>query len=401
MKISHALCSRKYSARGIMKDKKSLKGFIAGVAVTVAAGFIFMNLPLPMAVSSPASIFTYKKILQVKNLIDQHYMGDIDEQSLTDYIYVGMIAGLNDPYSAYYTKEEYELLSEYQNGYYTGIGITVANRVDDNALLITGVVDEGPADKAGVCADDIIKKINGTDADGISATDAASLIQYSDTDDIELSVYRESTGESFDFTIKKESMEREIVTSEILDNNIGKISISSFTGVTEEHFKEALDDMKSKNINGLIIDLRDNGGGLVSSVTNVLRDILPNGVIFSTIDKNGNKKETTCNGENELEIPLVVLVNGNTASASEIFAGAVQDYQKGTIVGTQTYGKGIVQDVYKLNDGSVIRLTVSHYYTPNGNDIHKKGITPDVIIDQDENSEADEQLKAAIELLEN
>ena len=159
--------------------------------------------------------------------------------------------------------------------------------------------------------------------------------------------------------------------------------------------------MKSKNINGLIIDLRDNGGGLVSSVTNVLRDILPNGVIFSTIDKNGNKKETTCNGENELEIPLVVLVNGNTASASEIFAGAVQDYQKGTIVGTQTYGKGIVQDVYKLNDGSVIRLTVSHYYTPNGNDIHKKGITPDVIIDQDENSEADEQLKAAIELLEN
>ena len=401
MKISHALCSRKYSARGIMKDKKSLKGFIAGVAVTVAAGIIFMNLPLPMAVSSPASIFTYKKILQVKNLIDQHYMGDVDEQSLTDYIYVGMIAGLNDPYSAYYTKEEYELLSEYQNGYYTGIGITVANRVDDNALLITGVVDEGPADKAGVCADDIIKKINGTDADGISATDAASLIQYSDTDDIELSVYRESTGESFDFTIKKESMEREIVTSEILDNNIGKISISSFTGVTEEHFKEALDDMKSKNINGLIIDLRDNGGGLVSSVTNLLRDILPNGVIFSTIDKNGNKKETTCNGENELEIPLVVLVNGNTASASEIFAGAVQDYQKGTIVGTQTYGKGIVQDVYKLNDGSVIRLTVSHYYTPNGNDIHKKGITPDVIIDQDENSEADEQLKAAIELLEN
>ena len=401
MKISHALCSRKYSARGIMKDKKSLKGFIAGVAVTVAAGFIFMNLPLPMAVSSPASIFTYKKILQVKNLIDQHYMGDVDEQSLTDYIYVGMIAGLNDPYSAYYTKEEYELLSEYQNGYYTGIGITVANRVDDNALLITGVVDEGPADKAGVCADDIIKKINGTDADGISATDAASLIQYSDTDNIELSVYRESTGESFDFTIKKESMEREIVTSEILDNNIGKISISSFTGVTEEHFKEALDDMKSKNINGLIIDLRDNGGGLVSSVTNVLRDILPNGVIFSTIDKNGNKKETTCNGENELEIPLVVLVNGNTASASEIFAGAVQDYQKGTIVGTQTYGKGIVQDVYKLNDGSVIRLTVSHYYTPNGNDIHKKGITPDVIIDQDENSGADEQLKAAIELLEN
>ena len=266
--------------------------------------------------------------------------------------------------------------------------------------MITGVVDDGPADKAGICADDIIKQINGTDADKISATDAAALIQYSDTDDIELSVYRESTGESFDFTIKKESMEREIVTSEILDNNIGKIIISSFTGVTEEHFKEALDDMKSKNVTGLIIDLRDNGGGLVSSVTNVLRDILPKGVIFSTVDRNGNKSETTCDGENELEIPLVVLVNGNTASASEIFAGAVQDYQNGTIVGTQTYGKGIVQDVYQLNDGSVIRLTVSHYYTPNGNDIHKKGITPDVVIEQDENTEADEQLNAAMELLE-
>lgn len=383
-----------------MKDKKSLKGFVLGVAVTVAAGFIFMNLPITIAVTSPTSILTYKKIIQVKSLIDQHYMGDVDEQSLTDYIFVGMIAGLNDPYSAYYTKEEYDLLSEYQNGYYTGIGITVANRVDDNALLVTGVVDDGPADKAGVCADDIIKQINGTDADKFSATDAAALIQYSDTDDIEISVYRESTGESFDFTIKKESMEREIVTSEILDNNIGKISISSFTGVTEEHFKEALDDMKSKNVTGLIIDLRDNGGGLVSSVTNVLRDILPKGVIFSTVDKNGNKSETTCDGENELEIPLAVLVNGNTASASEIFAGAVQDYQKGTIVGTQTYGKGIVQDVYQLNDGSVIRLTVSHYYTPNGNDIHKKGITPDVVIEQDENTEADEQLNAAMELLE-
>ncbi len=384
-----------------MKDKKSLKGFIAGVAVTVAAGFIVMNLPITMAVSNPTSILTYKKINQVKSLIDQHYMGDVDEQNITDYIFVGMIAGLNDPYSAYYTKEEYDLLSEYQNGYYTGIGITVANRADDNALLITGVVDDGPADKAGVREDDIIKKINGTDADGIMATEAASLIQYSDTDDIELSIYRESTGESFDLTIKKESMEREIVTSEILDNNIGKISISSFTGVTEEHFKEALDDMKEKNVNGLIIDLRDNGGGLVSSVTNVLRDILPEGVIFSTVDKDGNKKETACDGENELEIPLVVLVNGNTASASEIFAGAIQDYQKGTIVGTQTYGKGIVQDVYKLNDGSVIRLTVSHYYTPNGNDIHKKGITPDVVVDQDENTEADEQLNAAIGLLEN
>lgn len=383
-----------------MKDKKSLKGFVLGVAVTVAAGFIFMNLPITMAVTSPTSILTYKKIIQVKSLIDQHYMGDVDEQNLTDYIFVGMIAGLNDPYSAYYTKEEYDLLSEYQNGYYTGIGITVANRVDDNALLVTGVVDDGPADKAGVCANDIIKQINGTDADKISATDAAALIQYSDTDDIELSVYRESTGESFDFTIKKESMEREIVTSEILDNNIGKISISSFTGVTEEHFKETLDDMKSKNVTGLIIDLRDNGGGLVSSVTNVLRDILPKGVIFSTIDRNENKSETTCDGENELEIPLVVLVNENTASASEIFAGAVQDYQKGTIVGTQTYGKGIVQDVYQLNDGSVIRLTVSHYYTPNGNDIHKKGITPDVVIEQDENTEADEQLNAAMKLLE-
>lgn len=384
-----------------MRDKKVLKGFILGIAVTIAAGFIFMNIPISLADSNPASIITYKKIIQVKNLIDKHYMGDADEQSLTDYIFVGMIAGLNDPYSAYYSKEEYDLLSEYQNGYYTGIGITIANRVDDNALLITSVVDDGPADKAGVCANDMIKKINGTDAEDISATEAASLIQYSDSDDIELLMYRESTGESFDLTITKESMEREIVTSEILDNNIGKISISSFTGVTEEHFKEALDEMKSKNVKGLIIDLRDNGGGLVSSVTNVLRDILPKGVIFSTVDKDGNKSETTCEGENELEIPLVVLVNKNTASASEIFAGAVQDYQKGTIVGTQTYGKGIVQDVYKLNDGSVIRLTVSHYYTPNGNDIHKKGITPDVVVEQDENTETDEQQNAAIELLNN
>ena len=379
-----------------MKERKTLKGFLTGVLVCVVAFLIFTNIPLKGDVTEPDSILAFKKIKQVKSLIDEHYMGDVDEQSLSDYLFVGMIAGLNDPYSAYYTKKEYEKLSEYQKGYYTGVGITIANRTEDMALMIMDVVKDGPAEKAGIRQYDIIKSIDGNDTEGLTSTEAAALVQYSDSEDVTLGIYRESTEEELEFTIKKESMEREIVSSEILDGNIGRINITSFTGVTEEHFKEALDEMKEKNVSGLIIDLRDNGGGLVSSVTDVLREILPEGVIFSTVDKNGNTSETTCDGKNEIDIPLAVLVNESTASASEIFAGAVQDYEKGTIVGTKTYGKGIVQDIYRLNDGSVIRLTVSHYYTPNGNDIHKKGIAPDVEIEDNADTAVEEQLEAAI-----
>lgn len=382
------------------KGHDGLRGFILGILLTVALFVIFVNVPFGQAVSRPDSLLTYKKLVQAKRTIDRHYTGEVDEQQLADYVFLGLIAGLGDKYAAYFTKEEYEEVSNTQQGHYSGIGITISARLEDDALVILSVTAGGPADRAGVLPGDIMLEINKTDLTGMTSSQAADLIHTSETDEIELKLYRESEDKTYTVTVVKEELDTISVAGKILDGDIGWIVISSFTGVTPGQFQEELDSMKEAGVKGLIVDLRGNPGGLVSSVCDTMRQILPEGVMVSEVDKYGTREDKTCSGENEIDIPMVVLVDEDTASAAEIFSGAVQDYGKGLIVGVQTYGKGIVQDVYTLFDGSVIRLTVSHYYTPNGNDIHEKGITPDVVIEDDPETEEDEQFEKALELLE-
>jgi carboxyl-terminal processing protease len=240
-------------------------------------------------------------------------------------------------------------------------------------------------------------------------SEVVSMIKTEEGDTVKIQVIRDGEDDYLTFDVERADIEIPTVNAEMLDDNIGYIEITEFDTVTEEQFIQAMEQLEEDGMEKLIIDLRNNPGGVLQTVCNMLKQILPKGLIVYTEDKDGNRTEYTCDGENEFTKPLVVLVNGNSASASEIFAGAVKDYGIGTLVGTKTFGKGIVQRIINLNDGTAVKLTVAKYYTPNGNDIHKVGIEPDVEVELDEGLEQkvtiekdeDNQLQKAIEILQN
>lgn len=382
------------------KSKTWLRGFFWGILAAAAAFILFVNVPFGPAVTRPDSLLTYKKLVQARRTIERHFNGEVDDQELEDFVFMGLIAGLEDKYAAYYTKEEYEQLSNTQQGHYTGIGVNISLRTEDGAIVVTNVVEGGPADEAGILAEDVIRAINGTETEGLTTSEVVDLVGEAEEDEIVLRIYRESEDREFEVTAVRRELDTISVKGKMVTDDIGLIQISSFNGLTASQFRETLDELLEEGASSLIFDLRDNLGGLVTAVRDTLREIMPEGVLVYTVDKYGNREDIECDGKNELDLPMAVLVNGNTASAAEIFSGALQDYEKAEIVGTQTYGKGIVQDVYTLFDGSVIRLTVKHYYTPDGNDIHEKGITPDVKVEADpEAPDVDEQLEEAVRIL--
>ena len=384
---------------------QNFKWFLGGVVtcgvVMALIYFLVMWLPLGDAPSAPASLAAQKKVREIESLIEEYYLGDVDEQQMTDYMFLGLVAGLGDRYSTYYTEEEFAQIQRSQEGEYIGIGITLAQRTGDGKLQVVECMEDSPASRAGVQAGDLIESINGTDTEGMTSSQAVELIQQAETDTIVMSLTREGSEEPVEVTIVKEMVEMRSVNSEMLEDQTGYIQITEFTGVTSEQFQTAMEELRGQGMQKLIIDLRGNPGGLVDGVCDTLSQILPEGVIVYTEDKYGNRSERDCAGESPLDIPLVVLVNEESASASEIFAGAVKDYGIGTIVGTTTYGKGVVQNTFRLSDGSVIRLTIAHYYTPLGNDINGIGISPDVEVEQPEGSETDIQLEKALEVLGN
>ncbi len=384
-------------------DKKTVRGFVCGAAaaaIVIALVFaLYMKIPLSLGVSSPSDLSSYKKITEIVSIIEKNYMGDIDEELMADYMYLGLVSGLDDKYSTYYTKEEYEQITTKQQGNYTGIGVTISVRTDDGAIEILEVTEDGPADEAGVLAGDVILAVNGKEVSGMTSSEVSSIISGAESDDIVLKLYREDTDEELEITVTRGLIESVIVWGGVINDNIGYIAIDSFTAVTATQFTQLLEELYEYDIEGLILDLRDNSGGLVSAACDMLREFIPEGVLVYTEDKNGSRSEYTSESGNEIELPVVVIVNENTASASEIMVGALQDYGVAVVVGAQTFGKGIIQDVFKLSDGSVIRLTVSHYYTPNGNNIHGVGVTPDIEVEYNTDDGTDSQLEAAIEAL--
>ena len=326
-------------------------------------------------------------------------MGEKDEEALAEGMYRGLLSGLGDRYADYYTEEEFQELATSQEGYYEGVGITIGQTEEGAGLTIVEVTDGSPAAEAGIQAGDILIAVDGTDVTSMTVTEAAALIREGENDTIALTVEREGTGQ-IQMEVTREKLETQTVAGKMLTDTIGYLAISQFTGLTSDQFADVYQQLQEEGLQKLLIDLRGNPGGLVTAVCDTLRQILPEGLIVYTEDKQGNREEYTCEGETPLDIPLVVLVDENTASAGEIFTGAVKDYGLGTIVGTQTFGKGIVQDFYTLPDQSVVKLTVAHYYTPKGNDIHGVGIAPDVEAEQPEDAESDVQLEKAIEVLE-
>ena len=319
-----------------------------------------------------------------------------------------MIYGLGDPYSRYYTAKEYQEENTSSQGSYVGIGVVMQEN-KEGGVQIVQCYEGGPGEAAGLKEGDVVSAVDGQDITESSVSEVASMIRDSDAENVILTVHRENADEPLTITVPITDVELPSVFHEMLEPKIGYIRITEFKGVTEEQYTTAFQDLKDQGMEKMIVDLRDNPGGLLDSVCDILRQILPEGLIVYTEDKNGNREEETCDGKNALDIPLAVLVNENSASASEIFAGAVKDYGIGTIVGTTTYGKGIVQSIRTLSDGSAVKLTVSKYYTPKGNNIHKTGITPDVEEKLDSNllnksdysHEEDNQLQRAIQVLEN
>ena len=378
-----------------------IKGFFLGVLVTLAVGsavFLVKNWDYVVRKEmKPTELGAKTKVSDIYERIQDAYLGEIDDEKLTDYMCTGLVAGLEDKYYTYYTQEQYEKMIESANGHYSGIGISILAD-ESGKVVIESCGENTPAAEAGITAGDILLEIDGTRVTGMTASEAAKLIQ------------NKKEGEAFSMTLNREGKDytveiavREVeaisVAGSMLDEQVGYIRISEFTGVTSQQFADSYQKLKDQNMTKLIIDLRSNPGGLVSGVCDTLRQILPKGLIVYTEDKYGNRKEQTCDGETPIDIPMVVLVNGSSASASEIFAGAVQDYGVGTIVGTVTYGKGVVQDTYPLDNGGAVKLTVSHYFTPKGNDINGKGITPDVVCELPDDASEDLQIEKAKEIL--
>lgn len=391
-----------------MKHKEYTAGVLTGVlVVTLAVGGVkFVQQRQYNGVLSDTS--HVQKIEYLEKLIDQEYLGEVDNDEMAEGVYAGLVYGLGDVYSRYYTADEYAQETASTDGAYAGIGVSIQKNKNGGAQ-IAECYEGGPGAEAGLQTGDVITAINDTDVTDMELSDVVSMIRENKDKTVVLTVLRENEDSSREISVDVTDVELPSVSGEMIDESTGYIQITQFTGVTPQQYKDTFAELKDKGMERLVIDLRDNPGGLLTSVCDILREILPEGLIVYTEDKYGNREEETCDGKNKLDMPLAVLVNENSASASEIFAGAVQDHGVGTIVGTTTYGKGVVQELRQLSDGSAVKLTVSNYYTPNGNSINKVGIKPDVevklasvLLNKDEiTHEEDNQLQKALNVIEN
>ena len=343
-----------------------------------------------------------EKIRLLEQAIRQYYYQPEDATvgTLETGLYKGLMDSLGDPYTVYYTPEEYNSMTEETSGVYKGIGAYIGLDTKTGAPVFTGIMPGTPAEKAGLMVGDIICEVDGTDTLSMDTSEVANLVKGEEGTTVTIKVSRD--GEYVTVTATRETINVPTVTSEMLDNQIGYLKISQFDDVTPGQFDEEYSKLKAAGMKSMILDLRDNPGGTVTAVTQIASEMLPEGLIFYMEDKNGEREEYTCPGA-DFNIPMVVLVNGYSASASEILAGAIQDAGIGTLVGTQTYGKGIVQNLYPLGDGSAIKITIADYYTRNGRNIHKVGIEPDQVLEFDkdlyEKDKTDNQLEKAKEIL--
>lgn len=389
-----------------MKHGTYVKGVATGVVLTVLAGGGIKAVQYCRSDEILSDLAFTQKIKYLENMIDEEYLGEISTDKLEEGVYAGLIYGLGDVYSRYYTKDEYEQESVTTEGSYVGIGVAM-QKYTAGGVQIVECYKGSTAEEAGIKVDDVITAINGEDITDTELQDVVSMIKDNEDKDVVLTVQRKGE-DTQEITVKVSNVELPSVFGEMLDENTGYIQITEFKGVTVEQYEAVFADLKEQGMERLVVDLRDNPGGLLNVVCDILRDILPEGLIVYTEDKNGNRSEETCDGKNPLDMPLAVLVNGNSASASEIFAGAVKDYGIGTIVGTTTYGKGVVQSIRQLSDGSAVKLTIANYYTPKGNSINKTGIQPDVevelspeLLNQEEiTHEEDNQLQEALNSLD-
>lgn len=346
------------------------------------------------------------KLNTIKKIINEDFLGEVDETKLTEAAIKGYVEGLDDEYTEYFTKEEMEEFKTETEGNYVGIGIYMLKNTKDNNIIVLSAIKGSPAEEAGLKTGDIIKKVNDKEYTAEEFEKIASDIKGKAGSKVKLEIQRGE--ETLTFEIERKKIELYPIESEVLENDIGYINISSFCEDCSSKFKENYDKLKRKNIKSLVIDLRNNGGGIVDEALEILDFILDkDSIMLITANKKGEEKIEKAKKKPTIEVPIVVLVNENTASSSEIFAAALKENNKAKIIGTKTYGKGVIQESITLSDGSGIKITTEEYYTPNRNKINKIGITPDIEVDLEEKTkniteisrDQDTQLKKAIETL--
>ena len=328
------------------------------------------------------------KVDEINKYIEYYYYFDIDPEFQEESFYDGIMNGLNDPYSVYYTKEEYEDLLEDNSGEYFGVGAVVTQ---DTTMKVTVVrpIKGSPAEAAGVKADDVIVEVDGTEITDQELSLVVEMIRGEKGTTAHIKVYRPSEDKYIEFEIQRAEVENVSVDYKMLDNKVGYISVTQFYENTSKEYKEAVEDLEKQGAKGLIVDLRDNPGGLLNAVVDMCAYTLDGGNIVTTKNRDGKITSSYDDkDDHSINIPMVVLVNGNSASASEIFAGAMKDTGTAKLVGTTTFGKGIVQSILPLSDGTAIKITVSKYFTPGGNDIHQIGIEPDYEVELEDRTNA-------------
>ncbi len=328
------------------------------------------------------------KIDDLYSYMNIYYYEDVDKDVIAEALYSGLLDSLGDPYSVYYTEEEYEELMVSTSGTYCGIGAGVSQDTTTMEVTITKVYKGTPSEEAGLLAGDMIVSVDGLEAVTVSVDELVQNIRGEEGTDVHMVIYRPSTGETLEFDVTRRYVELSSVEGEMLENGIAYIEILEFQSKTDEQFEEMVEEFKAQGMKGLIVDVRANPGGLLSSVVNMLDYILPQGMVVYIEDKYGNRDEYTSDADC-LDVPMVVLMDQNSASASEIFAGALKDYEYATLVGQTTFGKGIVQNIIPLEDGDAIKLTTAKYFTPNGNYIHGVGIEPDVVVEYEYTGDVD------------
>lgn len=396
----------------VKKEKKKhpfRNGFLSGVAVCLVIALMVVIVKETMLHSTVGSGFMTKhgveKVNLLSDVIDQYYYKDITDEEKMEGIYKGLMSSTNDKYTDYYSPKEFKDLMVTMEGDYGGIGATLSQDKVTKEVSVVEVYEGSPAARAGLERGDIVISVDGHLGTDESLDDFVQRIRGEEGTSIEM-VYKRGDQEHT-IEITREEVIVPSVSHRMLDDKIGYIRISSFVNGTQKDFEDALADLQSQGMQGVVFDMRDNGGGMVDSVVAILDDILPAGTVVYTMDKSGKREDYTSDDAKKIDIPVTVLVNENTASAAEIFTGAIRDFNYGTIIGTNTFGKGIVQSTVPLSDGSAVKITVATYYTPSGECIHEKGIKPDIELEfsyADENpTEYDElkdnQVQKAMEVL--
>lgn len=376
------------------RNKNFWKGFVLGIVATalVAGGIHFW----------PSGMDEDSKMNALENLVESQflYADDVDEDNLLEGTYKGYISGLGDKYSVYYTPEEFAAFQDSTiSGEFYGIGVVFTQDMNTGQISVNSVYEDSPAEKAGISQGDILVKVNGEEVSGKDLNAVTSNIKGEEGTEVKLTFAKGKNKEEYTKSVKREKITVQTVTGKMMSDGIAYIKISEFTNETYNQFEEVFKSLEKQGMEGLVIDLRDNTGGVVTTTCEILDQLLPEGKIVYTKDKNGNVKEENSDAEHYFDKPLALLVNGYTASASEIFTAAIQDYDLGSIVGTKTFGKGIVQQLFPLSDGSGVKLTVSEYFSPKDREIHEKGIEPDVTVEDTRTSAEDTndaQLQQAI-----